>query len=313
MRETLLQEHRIAAISKKKKDTPGRNNKKTSDHKVLDQRYLPLLNPKEAPHFLPSQSNCIFTDSLVITLPPFITPPPPLGCPALDFHTANFLDILVKKVVHRTPRIITDGPKLLGPGNSGNIVGPGSRSSSVDGGGIERSGVTDQRLLSEPLSLSYDIAGNSAIITNDSTVVVAMVIRVVATVLLLEGSILVGLAKLGDLSSLDNLVDRGIFETAVGRGGVVGVGVVGSTTNASDFSLLDNGAAVGVESGITEVAVGLAVTVVVTMTAVRVAVAAIVEGFADTGDLGLFDNGVAMTIVDYSIVAEATIVAVAND
>lgn len=276
---------------------------------------MPSLNPKEAPHFLPSQSNCIFTDSLVITLSPFTTPPFPLGYLALDFHTASFFDILVKEVVHGTPRILVDGPELFGPGNSGNIIRPGSRSSSVDRGGIERSSVSDQRLLSEPLSLSCGSAGDSAImpdITNDGTVVVAVVIRAVATtVLLLEASILVGLAEAGDLSSLNNLVDRGIFETAAGRGDVVGVGVVGSTTNASDFSLLDNGAAVGAESGITEVAAGLVVTVAVAT--VGVAVVAIMEGFANTGDLSLFDDGVAVTTVDYSIVAESTTVAMAND
>lgn len=278
---------------------------------------MPSLNPKEPPHFLPSQSNCIFTDSLVITLPPFTTPPFPLGCPALNFHTASFFDILVKEVVHGTPRILIDGPELLGPSNSGNIIRPGSRSGSVDGGGIERSSVPDQRLLSEPLSLSCGSVGDSAImpdITNDGTVVVAVVIRAVATVLLLEAGILVGFAETGDLSSLDNLVDRVVFETAAGRGDVVGVGVVGSTTNASDFSLLDNGAAVGAESGIAEVAAGLIVTVAVAVVAtVRVAVAAIVEGFADTGDLSLFDDGVTMTTMDYSIVAESTTVAVAND
>lgn len=190
-------------------------------------------------------------------------------------------------------------------------------------------------------------------VTNGNTAVVAMAVRAVAMVLLVA-SILAGLTEAGDLGLLDNLVDRGVFKAtkwAVCGDGVVGVGIMGSTSNTSNFGLLNNGTAVGVEcrvvvsmvvalavvtavaksltntgdlsllddsatigveSGIAEVAAGLAVAVA--MAAVRVAVVAdVVESLTNTGNLGLLDDSVAVATVDYSVVTEAAAVAVANN
>lgn len=321
------------------------------------RRYLALVNPKK-PSISYQANPTVFTDSLVVPLPSFITPPTPPGCPGFDFHTTNLLGILVKEVVHGTPRILVDRPELLSPSNSGNSVRPGSCSGGVDRRSIERTSVIDQRLFSEPPSLPYGSAGDSAIvpgITNGNAVI-SVAVRAVATVLLLVvlvARVFMGLTETGDLGPLDNLVDRGIFEAAkrtAGRDGVVGVGVVRSATNTSDFSLFDNGATIGVErrvvvsmavatrilegladtgnlgllddsatvsakGGITKVAAGFAVTVAVAAVAiVRVAmVTTVVEVLADAGDLSLLDDGVAAAIVDYSVVTETVVVAVTND
>lgn len=125
-------------------------------------------------------------------------------------------------------------------------------------------------------------------ITNDNTVVVAVVVRAMRAVAMVLLVVLVA----------------SIFETTKGGG------VMCSTTNASYFGLLDNGAAVGVESGIAKVATGLAVTVAVAALAVA---APVVEGFAGMGDLGLLNDSVAVTTVDYSVITKAVTVAVAND
>lgn len=188
-------------------------------------------------------------------------------------------------------------------------------------------------------------------IANGDTIVVAVAVRAVAMVLL-AASILVGLTETGDLGLLDNLVDCGVFEAtkwAASRYDIVRVGVVASTSNTSDFGLLNNGTAVGVEcrvvvpmtaalvvvpaitksltdtgdlsllddsattgvkSGITEAAAGLVVAVAMSAVAV---VTAVVKGLANTGDLGLLDDGMAVTTVDYSVVTEAAVVAMANN
>lgn len=190
-------------------------------------------------------------------------------------------------------------------------------------------------------------------IANGDTIVVAVAVAVRAVAMvLLAASILVGLTETGDLGLLDNLVDCGVFEAtkwAASRYGIVRVGVVGSTSNTSNFGPLNNGTAVGVEcrvvvsmtaalvvvpaitksltdmgdlsllddsattgvkSGITEAAAGLVVAVVMSAVAV---VTAVVKGLANTGDLGLLDDGMAVTTVDYSVVTEAAVVAMAND
>lgn len=96
---------------------------------------------------------------------------------------------------------------------------------------------------------------------------------------------------------------------------VVVPAITKSLTDTGDLSLLDDSATTGVESGITEAAAGLVVAVAMSAVAAMgvTVVTAIVKGLANTGDLGLLDDGMAVTTVDYSVVTEAAVVAMAND
>lgn len=136
-----------------------------------------------------------------------------------------------------------------------------------------------------------------------------------------------GIVRVGVVGSTCNTSDFGLLNngTAVGvecrvvvsmaAALVMVTAITKSLTDTGDLGLLDNSATIVVESGITEAIAGLAVAVAMSAVAAMgvAVVTAVVKGLADTGNLGLLDDGMAVTTVDYSVVTEAAVVAMANN